>query len=582
MRVLLPFLALYRRHWFLISLGMVLAVVTLLASISLLTLSGWFLAGAALAGFAGYTFNYMLPAAGVRGSAILRTAGRYAERLVSHDATFRVLAHLRVFAFQKILPLSPGGMARFRQGELLNRLVADVETLDHLYLRVISPILSAFIVIIVITFGLGFLDLTLAYTLGGIMLTLLILLPLVFYNAGKSVGRDLTILRGQYRTQLTAALQGQAELMVFGAVGRFRKSMADIESHWLRRQQQQANLTGLSQAIMIFATGMTVTLILWLAANGVGGNSQPGALIALFVFCSLAAFESLGPVTVAFQHLGQVITSATHVSQLMQQEPEITFPASGPESSAQASIDIKNISFTYPDQPIAVLKNISLCLKAGEHIALLGKTGCGKSTLLQLLTRAWDVDSGTICLNQHPITAYDESTLRSMISVVPQRVHVFSHTLRQNLLLAKPNAADNELETVLKQVGLNNLLETDEGLNCWMGEGGRQLSGGEQRRLGIARALLHSAPLMLLDEPTEGLDADTEQQILSLLRQHCQHKSLIIVTHRLYGLDHMDRIYVMDGGTIIEQGQHDELLTQQGRYYQFHQRQHQIRLEPEQ
>ncbi|AWK41447.1 cysteine/glutathione ABC transporter ATP-binding protein/permease CydC [Photorhabdus laumondii subsp. laumondii] len=580
MRVLLPFLALYRRHWFLISLGMVLATVTLLASISLLTLSGWFLAGAALAGLAGYTFNYMLPAAGVRGSAILRTAGRYAERLVSHDATFRVLAHLRVFAFQKILPLSPGGIARFRQGELLNRLVADVETLDHLYLRVISPILSAFIVIMVLTFGLGFLDLTLAYTLGGIMLALLILLPSVFYNAGKSVGRNLTILRGQYRTQLTAALQGQAELMVFSAVGRFRKSMADIESRWLRCQQQQANLTGLSQAIMIFATGMTVTLILWLAANGVGGNSQPGALIALFVFCSLAAFETLGPVTVAFQHLGQVITSATRVSQLMQQEPEVMFPTSGPESSAQASIDIKNISFTYPDQPMAVLKNVSLCLKAGEHIALLGKTGCGKSTLLQLLTRAWDIDSGSICLNQHAITAYDESTLRSMISVVSQRVHVFSHTLRQNLLLAKPNATDNELETVLKQVGLSNLLETNEGLNCWMGEGGRQLSGGEQRRLGIARALLHSAPLMLLDEPTEGLDADTEQQILSLLRQHCQHKSLIIVTHRLYGLDHMDCIYIMDGGTIIEQGQHNELLAQQGRYYQFYQRQHQIRLEP--
>ncbi|WP_118986319.1 heme ABC transporter ATP-binding protein/permease CydC [Photorhabdus sp. CRCIA-P01] len=580
MRVLLPFLALYRRHWFLISLGMVLTIVTLLASISLLTLSGWFLAGAALAGFSGYTFNYMLPAAGVRGAAILRTTGRYAERLVSHDATFRVLAHLRVFAFQKILPLSPGGIARFRHGELLNRLVADVETLDHLYLRVISPILSALIVIMVLTFSLGFLDLTLAYTLGGIMLALLILLPLVFYNTGKSVGRDLTILRGQYRTQLTAALQGQAELMVFGAAGRFRKSMADIESRWLRRQQQQANLTGLSQAIMIFATGMTVTLILWLAANSVGGNSQPGALIALFVFCSLAAFETLGPVTVAFQHLGQVITSATRVAQLMQQEPEVMFPTSGPESSAQASIDIKNISFTYPDQSMAVLKNISLCLKAGEHIALLGKTGCGKSTLLQLLTRAWDTDSGSICLNQYPITAYDESTLRSMISVVSQRVHVFSHTLRQNLLLAKPNATDNELETVLKQVGLSNLLETNEGLNCWMGEGGRQLSGGEQRRLGIARALLHSAPLMLLDEPTEGLDADTEQQILSLLRQHCQHKSLIIVTHRLYGLDHMDRIYVMDGGTIIEQGQHDELLAQQGRYYQFYQRQHQICLEP--
>ncbi|WP_350304477.1 heme ABC transporter ATP-binding protein/permease CydC [Photorhabdus viridis] len=580
MRVLLPFLALYRRHWFLISLGMVLAIVTLLASIGLLTLSGWFLAGTALAGFAGLnTFNYMLPAAGVRGAAILRTAGRYAERLVSHDATFRVLAHLRVFAFQKILPLSPGGIARFRQGELLNRLVADVETLDHLYLRVISPIFAAVVVIIVLTFSLGFLDLTLAYTLGSIMLTLLILLPFVFYHAGKPIGRDLTILRGQYRTQLTAILQGQAELMVFGALERFRESMADVESRWLKRQQQQANLTGLSQAIMIFTTGMTVTLILWIAANDVGGNSQPGALIALFVFCSLAAFETLGPVAVAFQYLGQVITSATHVSQLMQQEPEVTFPASGPESSEQVSINIKNLSFSYPGQPLPVLKNISLCLKAGEHIALLGKTGCGKSTLLQLLTRAWDANAGSICLNQHLITAYDEPALRSMISVVPQRVHVFSHTLRENLLLAKPNAIDNELETVLKQVGLSNLLETDEGLNCWIGEGGRQLSGGEQRRLGIARALLHSAPLMLLDEPTEGLDADTEQQILSLLRQHCQHKTLIIVTHRLYSLDHMDRIYVMDGGAIIEQGQHNELLAQQGRYYQFYQRQYQIRPE---
>ncbi|MDX8000378.1 cysteine/glutathione ABC transporter ATP-binding protein/permease CydC [Xenorhabdus sp. Reich] len=574
MRILLPFLALYRRHWLLISLGMVLAIVTLLASIGLLTLSGWFLSGTALAGFAGlYTFNYMLPAAGVRGAAIFRTAGRYGERLVSHDATFRVLAHLRVFAFQKILPLSPGGIARFRQGELLNRLVADVETLDHLYLRVISPVFAAFVVILVLTFGLGFLDITLAYTLGGIMLGVLLILPFIFYHAGKPYGRDITLQRGQYRTLLTNALQGQAELTVFGALKRFRQSMTEVESAWLRSQQQQASLTGLSQAIMIFSTGMTVTLILWLTAAGVGGNSQPGALIALFTFCALAAFEALGPVTVAFQHMGQVISSATRVSQLMHQKPEINFPAHGPEANNSLSLEIKNIDFTYPGQPLPVLKNVSLSLQSGEHVALLGKTGCGKSTLLQLLTRAWDVNNGEIQLNQRPISHYDEATLRSMISVVPQRIHVFSHTLRENLLLAKPNASDDELATVLKQVGLGNLLDTDEKLNCWMGEGGRQLSGGEQRRLGIARALLHSAPLMLLDEPTEGLDADTEQQILSLLRHHCQHKTLISITHRLTGLQYMDRICVMDGGRIIEQGKHDELLAQQGRYYQFYQRQ---------
>ncbi|PHM69076.1 cysteine/glutathione ABC transporter ATP-binding protein/permease CydC [Xenorhabdus sp. KJ12.1] len=574
MRILLPFLALYRRHWFLISLGMVLATLTLLASIGLLTLSGWFLAGTAVAGFAGkYTFNYMLPAAGVRGAAIFRTAGRYGERLVSHDATFRVLAHLRVFTFQKILPLSPGGIARFRQGELLNRIVADVETLDHLYLRVLSPLLAALAVIVVLTLGLGFLDWTLAYTLGGIMLGLLLILPFVFYHAGKPYGRNITVLRGQYRTLLTSTLQGQAELTVFGALKRFRQTMSEVEYQWLKSQQQQANLTGLSQAIMIFATGMTVTLILWLAAGDVGGNSQPGALIALFTFCALSAFESLGPVTVAFQHMGQVISSATRVSQLMHQKAEVTFPADGPKSTGNLSLEIKNIEFTYPNQPIPVLQSVSLSLQAGEHIALLGKTGCGKSTLLQLLTRAWNVDNGEILLNQQPISLYDEATLRSMISVVPQRIHVFSHTLRENLLMAKPGATDEELETVLQQVGLGNLLENNEKLNCWMGEGGRQLSGGEQRRLGIARALLHNSPLMLLDEPTEGLDADTEQQILALLRHNCQDKTLIVITHRLTGLQHMDRICVMDGGRIIEQGQHDVLLSQQGRYYQFYQRQ---------
>ncbi|NBM50321.1 MULTISPECIES: heme ABC transporter ATP-binding protein/permease CydC [Proteus] len=574
MKVLLPFLALYRRHWFMLLLGIVLAILTLLASIGLLTLSGWFLAGTSLAGFAGiYSFNYMLPAAGVRGAAIFRTAGRYFERLVSHDATFRVLSHLRVFTFKKILPLSPGGIARFRQGELLNRLVADVETLDHLYIRVISPIIAAFVVIMTIMFGLGLIDARLANTLGGIMLTLLIVLPFIFYYAGKPIGRDLTDLRGQYRTVLTSMLQGQAELTVFGALPRFRQNLAQLEAKWLRRQAQQANLTGLSQALMILASGLTATLILWLAAGGIDNNFMPEALIALFTFCALAAFESLAPVTVAFQHLGQVMTSATRISHLIEQKPDVTFPEKGGETDDRATLTMHNICFTYPTQPMQVINHVDLTIEAGQHIALLGKTGCGKSTLLQLINRAFDPTHGTISLNNLPIAEYDEATLRSMMSVVPQRVHVFSHTLRENLLMAKEQATDEELKDVLQQVGLGQLLENDEGLNAWMGDGGRQLSGGEQRRLGLARALLHNAPLVLLDEPTEGLDADTEQQILALLHQHCQGKAVLMITHRLHGLDKMDKICVMDGGKIVETGTHASLLQQQGHYAKFHQRQ---------
>ncbi|EOC1345502.1 cysteine/glutathione ABC transporter ATP-binding protein/permease CydC [Cronobacter turicensis] len=569
MRALLPYLALYKRHKWLLSLGVVLAIVTLLASIGLLTLSGWFLSASAVVGMAGlYSFNYMLPAAGVRGAAIIRTAGRYFERLVSHEGTFRVLEHLRVYTFSRLLPLSPSGLARFRQGELLNRLVADVDTLDHLYLRVISPLIGAFAVIVVVTIGLSLLDVTLALTLGGIMLATLLLLPPLFYRAGRPVGEALTMLRASYRQQLTGWLQGQAELSIFGAAGRYRDNLDATEQIWHEAQRRQAGLTALSQAMMMLISGMTVVLMLWMAAGGVGGNNTPGSFIALFVFCALAAFEALAPVGGAFQHLGQVIASARRVSEVIDQPADITFAEPGADVPREASLSLRNVSFSYPGQPQPALRDITLDVAPGEHIAILGRTGCGKSTLLQLLTRAWDPTSGDVALGGISITEYREAALRATMSVVPQRVHLFSATLRDNLRLAAPQADDAALGAVLARVGLEKLLE-DDGLNAWLGEGGRQLSGGELRRLGIARALMHDAPVLLLDEPTEGLDAETERQILTLVKEVAAQKTLLMVTHRLQGLTAFDRIIVMDNGQITEQGSHKELLALQGRYYQF-------------
>ncbi|HDR2471969.1 TPA: cysteine/glutathione ABC transporter ATP-binding protein/permease CydC [Enterobacter soli] len=572
MRALLPYLALYKRHKWMLTLGIVLAIVTLLASIGLLTLSGWFLSASAVVGVAGlYSFNYMLPAAGVRGAAITRTAGRYFERLVSHDATFRVLQHLRIYTFSKLLPLSPAGLARFRQGELLNRVVADVDTLDHLYLRVISPLVGAFVVIVVVTLGLCTLDVTIALTLGGIMLLTLFLLPPLFYRAGKPTGENLTRLRGEYRQQLTSWLQGQAELTLFGASQRYRARMESTELNWHEAQRRQSELTAFSQALMMLIGGFAVVAMLWMASGGVGGNTQPGALIALFVFCALAAFEALAPVTGAFQHLGQVIASAVRITQITEQEPEVQFHAQQTAVPAQVALQLQDITFAYAGQTQNALEGINLSVSAGARIALLGRTGCGKSTLLQLLTRAWDPQHGNILFNDVPLREFSEHALRRTVSVVPQRVHLFSATLRENLRLAAPEASDDVLSAMLERVGLHKLLE-DDGLNSWLGEGGRQLSGGELRRLAIARALLHDAPLMLLDEPTEGLDATTESQILDLLANAMVGKTVIMVTHRLRGLASFDQIIVMDNGHIIEQGSHTELLAKQGRYYQFKQR----------
>ena len=572
MRALLPYLALYMRHKWMLILGVVLAIITLLASIGLLTLSGWFLSASAVAGFAGlYSFNYMLPAAGVRGTAITRTAGRYFERLVSHDATFRVLQHLRVTTFSKLLPLSPAGLARYRQGELLNRVVADVDTLDHLYLRVISPLVGALVVIVVVTLGLSLLDVNIALVLGGIMLLTLFLLPPLFYRAGKPTGENLTRLRGEYRQQLTGWLQGQAELTIFGASRRYRAQMENTELNWHEAQRKQSELTALSQALMLLIGGIAVMAMLWLASGGVGGNTQPGPLIALFVFCALAAFEALAPVTGAFQHLGQVVASALRITQITGQQPEVKFSTTPSDVPEHLALRLADVSFAYEGQAQLALDHINLTIPPGAHVAVLGRTGCGKSTLLQLLTRAWDPAQGQILFNDTPVSEMSEPALRKTVSVVPQRVHLFSATLRDNLLLAAPGTGDDLLGAMLEKVGLHKLLE-DEGLNSWLGEGGRQLSGGELRRLAIARALLHDAPLMLLDEPTEGLDATTERQILDLLEKEMQGKTVLMVTHRLRGLVDFDQIIVMDNGQIIEQGSHAELLAKQGRYYQFKQR----------
>lgn len=573
MAKLRPFLRLYRRHSWRLLIGVILAIVTLLASTGLLTLSGWFLAASSLAGSAGlYSFNYMLPAAGVRGAAIIRTVARYFERLVSHDGTFRVLQHLRVFTFSRLLPLAPAGLSHLRQGDLLNRFVADVDTLDHLYLRVISPLCGALVAIVVVTLGLCWLDVSLALTLGASMLLTLLLLPPLFYRAGRPSGEIITAERARYRLQLTHWLQAQAELSLYGSVEGWRSQLDTVEQRWQQAQRRQASLTGLSQALLLLISGATVTLLLWLSAGGVGDWPQPGALIALLVFCSLAAFEALAPVGTAFQHLGQVFASAERVSEIIEQTPAVQFPAGQrADIPAPGTLALKAVTFSYPGAVSPALQRLTLTVNAGETVALLGPTGCGKSTLLQLLTRAWDTQHGEIWLQGMPLRQWSEPALRATISVVSQRVHLFNQTLRDNLLLAAPGSSDEALSVMLAQVGLEKLL-AGEGLNAWLGEGGRQLSGGELRRLAIARALLHNGPIMLLDEPTEGLDAETEQHILALLARVTADKTVIMVTHRLQGLDKVDRIYVMDQGEIIEQGTHAELITKGGRYWHFQQR----------
>jgi ATP-binding cassette, subfamily C, bacterial CydC len=564
---LLPFLRLYRQHWLSLSVGLLLALVTLAAGIGLLSLSGWFLSAAAVAGMAAAsrdTFNYMTPAGGVRFFSIVRTAGRWGERVVSHDATFRVLTRLRVWFWQKLSPLSTGALAGFRQADLLNRLVADIDAMDHVYLRLITPIGAALLSTAGLVFFLSFFDGRLALTLGAILLFGMIALPLVFFFAGRKPGQALILGKAQLRTRLVDYLDGQAELQMFAAAPRALTELQQAEQDLILAQARMARVSGLANASVQLLSGWTLTLMLWLASHGVGG-ATPDPITALMVFATLASFEALLPLAGAFQHLSTSLASARRLNEILQdaQPPEwgtLNEPAQG------GALQINDLSFGYPGSTQAVLRGCTLQLRAGEKLALLGQTGCGKSTLMGLLTREWNPQSGEILLGGKPLTDYSEGALRASLSVVSQRVHLFAATLRDNLKLAAPAASDERLAEVLQQVGLGALLEDETGLDAWLGDGGRPLSGGERRRIGIARALLHDAPLWLLDEPTEGLDSQTERDIMALLMRLGADRAMLLISHRLIGLEQMDRIALMEEGQIRLCAPHQALLADD--YYQ--------------
>jgi ATP-binding cassette, subfamily C, bacterial CydC len=537
--LLRPYIALYKHYFWHIVLGLSLSILTLFASVFLLSLSGWFLASTAVVGAAGlYTFNYLLPAAGVRAAAIIRTASRYAERLVDHNTTFKILAYLRTLAFKKILPLSNNQLAQYQKADLLNRFIVDIDALDHLYLKLFSPIVTALVMIVALFVGLSYINFPIALIISIVLTITLLAVPVVFYHAGKHLGETLAKQQSEYRSLLINYLQGQAELTLFNAQDRYRAKLDQLESEWLYHQKRQSTLMALSSSLVVLIAGFLTLLVLWLITQ-----YTLSPLVALFVFVCLASSEILAPIPGAFIFLGQVLASASRTTALFSQTPDIKFVQQGKSIDfTTATLQFDDICFSYPNQPFAVLNHFSLTIEAGEHIGLIGKTGCGKSTLLSLVTRTWEPASGDILINHIPINQLDEATLRQTIAVVPQVITIFSDTLRQNLLIGNPSATDKQLADVLHQVELSKLLTTEQGLDLPLGQGGRSLSGGEIRRIGIARALLHNAPLVLMDEPTESLDQQTEQQIIALIKQTCQGKTLLMVTHRLTDNPLFDRV----------------------------------------
>jgi ATP-binding cassette subfamily C protein CydC len=546
MRELWPFLKLFRRHALRMAFGALLMLATLLAGIGLLGVSGWFITGSALAGLGllgGAAFNIFTPSAAIRAAALIRTGGRYAERLVNHEATFRLLADLRRWLFARAIPLDAGQIARLTGGDLLTRLTADIDALDNLYLRVVAPSMVAVVAAIAVLVPLGWIDPAVALTTAALMLVAGILVPALAARLGAGAGSDMVGIGARLRTHAVDGVQGLADLRAFAAEARQGAAIAQETDGLIARQRRMSSITGLSSALSMMAAGSAVWLALFLTTGQAGEDRLDGLLIALVVFLVMAVFEATAPLPLAYQFLGRTKAAARRLTEIADMQPRVGDPEHPVPLPDRHDLTFDGVTFGYGR---AVLDGIQLHLPEGRTAVLLGPSGSGKSTLAQLALRLIDPESGRVTLGGVDLRSLRQEDLHGRIAYVSQNTHLFAADIRDNLLIARPGATNDELWDVLETVDLADFVESlPNGILTWVGENGVLLSGGQARRLSLARALLKDAPVMILDEPTEGLDAATEAVVMQALRPKLAGRTVLLITHRESLVTNSDLVWRM-------------------------------------
>jgi len=478
-----------------------------------------------------------------------------------------MLATLRLWFYQKIEPLAPARLMQYRSADILNRIVTDIETLDNLYVRVLSPSMTAFFTIVGVVLFLAFFDVWIAGTALLFLLISGIALPLATARSGADIGRNLTLCTAKMRMQTVEGIQGLSELLVFGT---WNKQIAAFEmesSALIHNQGRMSCIRGLSLAGTTLLTGLATLSCLYIGVHQVSHEMLDGANLALIGFAVLASFEALSPLPAAYQYLGQTKEAGGRLLELVNTPPVVIFPEISRGPIEHFHIRFDSVDFRYGNSDPWIFKGFDLDIEQGQHVAILGETGTGKSTLFNLLVRFWDPIKGSIQIGGHDLDIFTESDLRQIIGVVSQQTHLFHTTLRKNLLMARPEADETALKSALEKAQLLDWVEAlPQGLDTWIGEAGRGLSGGQARRLSLSRMFLQDAPIWVLDEPTEGLDRITERRMMQALFQASHAHTLLVITHRTADLDQFDEIILMDEGRIIARGRHDTLLKTSSEY----------------
>lgn len=548
-------------------LAVLLAAATVGSSIGLLATSAYLISAAALRpSIAALSLSIV----GVRFFGLARGVLRYLDRIVSHAASLNLVARLRTWFYAAVEPLVPGGLRHERSGDLLALAVSDLEGLQDVVARVLAPPLAAVLVGAAAALGLAWFHGSLSGLLVvGLLLAMVLAAAAPRIGSGDAPGRH-AMLRGRLHAGLTEWVQGLPDLVAFGAHRRWRGQLANVEAEFAAAQRQLSWAQGLQTASVSLVGNLTMVALLAGGVVLVREAALDGVYLATIALGSLAAFESVQAMPAAVLSYEGIAAAARRVWEVADNPPVVVdppSPASVPELPGGPSLEVSGLTFGYTVERGPVLRDVSFSLAPGGWVAIVGPSGAGKSTLVNLLLRLWDYQQGQIRVNGKDLRLLSAAQVRGYFAVVPQDVYLFDGTVRENLLLARPDASDEDLTRAVGLAAAKDfLLALPQGYDTWVGEHGLRLSAGERQRLAIARALLSSAPLLLLDEPTAHLDSLTESRVIAGLLSASEGRTLLWITHRLVGLEAMDEILVMDGGEIVERGSHEELLARDGVY----------------
>jgi ATP-binding cassette, subfamily C, bacterial CydC len=529
-----------------VALAVLLGALTILCGVGLMATAGYLISRAAeRPAILSLTVAIVV----VRVFGLARPVARYLERLSSHDLAFRALGRARHRVYERIEPLAPAQLRGDRQGDLLSRLVADVDSLQNLHLRGIGPPLVA-----VAASAVSVAVAAAILPAAGLMLAIGLFaaglaVPAVGGLAARRGGREAAA-RGELTAELIETLAGSAELAAYGRQDDRLHRLYSADRGLVRLARRAALADGAADGLRFVLTGATVAGVLAVAVSAHASGGLDRVLIALLALLALASFEAIQPLGEAARELGETVAAGRRLLELIDREPAVTNPDEPlPLPAAPFTVALEGVRARYaPGEPPA-LDGFTLKLDPGRRIALVGPSGAGKTTVTNLLLRFLDPECGRVTLAGSDLRAYRQEDVRSAIAVAGQDAHLFSTTIRDNVRLARPGASDQELEQALDAARIGDWVRSlPEGLDTLVGEQGRELSGGQRQRIALARALLADAPVLVLDEPTAHLDEPTAERLLEDILGASGERSVLLITHRSEGLDLVDEVVVLDGG----------------------------------